>query len=681
MRTWAEIESDPAFHASPDAVKSEVRGFYKAHLSSRPEFFRLSQDQRAKVLARIDGDADFPVKMAAALIVAAQKETLGRSMIDPERDDLVSAVVSSAKLAEHYLDVPLGSRPHEPLQAEIPAHLDKPLRALLGFMDDATPEYAAAKIWITRSELSLESKMRDILTMASRLPTQPINAASLLQVDSLIHTQEDLNKRVPPDLPPIQTWPVDTRNGFIAKDPEAALKAGFPKKEWPRFDLPIIRNIAGLLSGLARGLPMGLRPDAVAAVVDDVRRDSYELMARAVYGASNGVERLSVEPDRISATILAADVLAPGMSKVADDFPCLFAVVSGLAASPKLSASMMSRLPREFQPVSVTAMFQSVRDGRASFIHLSAIEESMLDDAAKSSGARPEVLARVIAAAKTAAKTPLMSAIVVKSEMLDRRDFEAKKQEIRQKVGAEAKRQMEQPAPEPAPVEVGEPPAPEPEPEELALPPMEPMEDFEEKMARLMGIEDESPGEPAPPPPPPQEAPEEHVEASDTPAAAPTQPEPAKEPFRPILKYLQTHTISVKSAKKHGLSREFKAFPGVLAADGEDLDAVMTALVVEKLLPKGADYNDLLDALEAEKITPAFKDPKTGKVTTGRNHKTIAEGIKDPAAAKVAMAAHTEKNDDAGFVADGKFITRSEAKKRYGFSTSEELAEMSGAGK
>ncbi len=446
MKSWAEIQSSPEFVNAPDNVKSEVRGFYKQNLAKTPDFQALSAAEQVQVMNHIEGDKDFAIKMAAALIVGAKRQELDREMIDPEKENVLAAVLAGAKLAEGYLDAPLKDRPREPFADPIPNHLDKPLRALVAFAEDGTPEYTALKFWEIRGQMRLDDKIRDVLGASGQFPPSPFDTGTLFRTSEII--QDWPHARIPRMVPPAMM------DQFIAKDPQAAIKTTLPLDKWVELDRRVMGNMMGFIGGLNGAVPHGFRPEVVAGIAREVIHNSYEIIARSLYQVPAAQGEIPIEPDHIAAIIMASDVLAPGMYKVADDFPSIFAIISGMAQVPQMAMSRFQNFVGSLRvPLTPASLLEIVNTGTVNFIEIYKVEQMLFQEACLQAGARAETLGRLADDARTACDKPLLSALTVKSEQLCEDEFKAKKDEIKQKIGVEVQRQLVMPALIPVPQE------------------------------------------------------------------------------------------------------------------------------------------------------------------------------------------------------------------------------------
>lgn len=708
MKSWSEIESSPEFAAAPSSVKREVRGFYRAHLRSSPDFQALPKDEQESVLRVIEGDGDFAIKAAAALVVSAQREMLGREIVDPEKDNAIVTILKGAKAAEHYLDVPLKDRQHESFQDEIPGHLDKPLRALIGFMEDATPEYAAFKFWELRKNMPLQEKIRDVLILSSTLPPWPVNLPDAIAGHRLIRSYSDLAARTSPALPDIRLIPVQDRDQFIMKDPEAALKLGLPQREWTIIDLRVLKNIHLAMAGLQNGLPHGLNPSTVMTFAAEVRNLSYELLARRLYATPRGNGMVPLDADQIATFVIAAGVLTAGMTAVADDYPALFSVTAGMAQIPNAALGRVKTMLMYMRfPLNVEALLSGVETGRVSFMRLGQLEDLIFEESARDAGAPMQMVPRVAQDARTACRQPVLAALTYRTEVLARQAYKKKQQEIRQKIMAEAQRQLKNP-----PVIASTPTKSPQEPDGPFL-------THEDGVAALvipewMAFLDPEPENPDSPPSDQAGQPStvEHASSPSTSTATQqTKAQTASDPPeskegaeivaanpRPLHEYLAAHPISIKDLLHHGLWGDFKAYTDILAkTGGASVDETLAAVAKVGLMPEKSSPIDILNALDQEAagktkdsafapairavanpdltdIVPAYRDPRSGKVYSGgADPAAVAYHIADAKIRRAALKAAREQTEDDGFLVKGEFLTRAQAEERYGFRDAKEL--------
>lgn len=624
MKSWGSISASPAFSSASPSVKDEVRGHYKKSLAADPSFQALPQDEQSRVLRVIDGDGDYPIKLAASLVVASQKEVLGRAVVDPKEKDAIEDALKGAKSSEKYLDVPLKDRPREPFQDEIPGHLDKPLRALLGFMDDALPEYPAYKFWLSRSGESMEERLRNVLALSNTQKPVPVDANAAMNLDGFIRTYPELDRRLPTILPPLAQWTPEDQEKIITTDSEAALKHGLTQIQWLAPDRAVQTVLVHLLAGLKQGVPRAFRPDAVPLIVAAVKQKSYELLARKMYRLPSPDGSIPLDSEKIGETLLASAVLGPGMDQVADDFPSLFAVASGLAAVPRVAVGRYRTFIQNETKTPITPewLLKVVTTGSFSLIKIEKIDEMLFQEAATQSGARKEQISHLTRDSITAATQPLLVSLMARSAQMDTDDFKKAQQNVRQKLNAAVQKQLKPPPPPVASPEPAEPDQIEQVHEDGVMATVIP---------HHMAFMDPDPGDPQA-----QEDPDRPAEAPE-----PTQytPEPSSEApgpvsDSPVLDYLKAHPISIKSVKKAGLLSDFKSFPGVLAKDGTPLDATLSTLIADNLLPENSDYNDLLDALDKRGVrAPPLGEESAVPPTTDappESHFTVRVAEVDP---------------------------------------------------
>jgi hypothetical protein len=573
-----------------------VRDHYKRSVASHPDFKTLDPEEQGRVLKAIDGDGGFSIQMAAVIIAAAQRERLGRSILEPTYDESLDEALKGAKSAEHYLDVPIKDRPREPFQDEIPGHLDKPLRALLGFIDDALPEYPQYKFWQSRASQSLEDRLRGVLALSSKLPERPVDANAALNLSGYIRTYEDLDRRLPTRLPPLRSWQPDAQEKQLTTDAEAALKHGLTQSQWGAPDRAVQTVLIHVLAGVKQGVPRAFRPDAIPPIIASIKQKCYEIMSRSLYHLPSKNGLIPLDPEAIGETILASAVISPGMEQVADDFPSLFAVVSGLASVPNSALGryrtfIQNEVRRELTP---GLLLQFVTTGSFSLIHLAKVDEMILQAAADAAGAHPDIVSHIIRDAVGASRQPLLAALMVRSANMDIQDFKKAQDQVRTKLAAEVQKQM-QPKPRPAP-----PITPE-EPDEIH-------QVHRDGVSALVVPEHMAFIDPDPEDP---ESQTPHAVAASGPAPVPQESpnSPTVKPEAPVDKpvdtvdnsistYLKANPISIKSVKAIGLLSDFKKHLEVLSKGGATLKETMAALISGKLLPPKSDYNDILDALD-----------------------------------------------------------------------------------
>ncbi|TAK59509.1 hypothetical protein [Methylobacter sp.] len=85
--------------------------------------------------------------------------------------------------------------------------------------------------------------------------------------------------------------------------------------------------------------------------------------------------------------------------------------------------------------------------------------------------------------------------------------------------------------------------------------------------------------------------------------------------------------------------------------------------------------------MDLSKISPAYKDPVTGQVFTGETHAKINDviGFDDGALKRRSLNSITAQDENTGFLDEGVFISRDEARARYGFWDSEGLIARRGS--
>jgi hypothetical protein len=577
MRTWSEIQTDPAYHGAAPHIQEEVRGAYRKHLESDPHFKGLPTAEQERMKREIEGDPDFAVKMAAALIAGAKKNELDRALLAPEKDDALIESVKGAKTSEHFLDIPLKDRQREPFSDSLPGHLDKPLRSLLAFIDDGLPEYNAFKFWDEQKNLSLAQKIHNVQSTAqqSGLPNQPIDLDAAIDLKGYMRDRSELMAPLRKGI----ALPPKTKEKLLLRDPQSAAKFALSDSQWETMDKIVLGNILAILKTMERGIPAGLRTDAIPAIISGVRKVSYELLARRLNAAPADQTPVPVDPEKVAVLVMAARVFGPEMDDIAAKFPSLFSFISGLSVPPRNAVFALQQLAEEMKrkrlPLMPETFLTVFKSGEISYRMIGEIETRLRQESAKEQGANPDIIARLEDDLDTAAEQPFMAALVVATEAMVRQDLAQAKAKARQKIAEEVKRALTPPKPpeqdqESPPDTQGTPATTQEEPEDVYPPTAPPIDGWDEETENS--------------PPTPQmtqnKAPDAMPDTSGKPqTTAPAAPGGGEAPkvaqaakkslAGPIHAYLATHPISQRSIKKAGLSHEFEPYSDITTKDGD----------------------------------------------------------------------------------------------------------------
>ena len=455
MKSWSQIESDPNFHASPEEVKSEVRGFYLKSLESSPEFQGLPPEEQEKIRRYVGDGVPLPIKMAAQLIAGAMTGKVDQAILVPNKEGLIELIFKGAKNAEGALEVPLKERPNN--AETLPAnhfHINEQLKSYMAFIEEGLPEYHDFKAWEQRKALTLPAKIEDVKSTIE--PVQPDPRLQALITGGEITSYPALAQRLPIELQDLRIFPPEVQDAVIQKDPEAAVKTGLPIEQWGMANQMVGQVVARFLSGAQAFND----PEAMMTVRDSIVRTAYELLARKLYRVPSNKPQLT-DPLSVADLVMASDAEMVGMSKVASSYPWVYAFLSGMAALPYKSRGRWLSWSRETaeemnlpqgQPITTEILFIAIKQGSTSFINLANLDRSIFIEAVKEKGINPAIMERMHQDLLVAAKNPVDGSIVYTMEKQDREKFEGAVNDAKEQIMLEVQRILVKAQEAPAPV-------------------------------------------------------------------------------------------------------------------------------------------------------------------------------------------------------------------------------------